>query len=202
MKFESQKLELEVVPGKPPRYEPHIRWIKGYRLTELGTPGRVYALPGREVYLNKEDILSSRNTLVFHERSGGGRDFLDWWCNHLDDAEQAWVMTHGSAWSQEFCKWSAKAEAIQQQAQNEDINPAQAIEAFERENGVLKRLNALKNWGAKLQEPFTLIIRDLMSLDEEAALEIATAFRMMRDGNYCPNLKTYRYPYLGSCIAR
>lgn len=194
---ENGNFPFEVVPGPAPSYEPRIRWRKGeaYAAVELGRDGATIPLPGKPMLIDDNIVLKQQDTLILSERSGGSRDFLDWWCQRLNRREETWVLVHAREWAQDFFDWSPKFKSNKKISKKNDDNPdersivAEAIERFGTVEGSTERAQSIAKWTKTLQKPFTLIIRDLMGLGPDKSLEIATALRSLRDHNLAKKLK-------------
>lgn len=192
--------EFTLEPLGAPVFRPHIRWSGGYRVVNLGLEGETLALPGKVELLTPSRIRGQHNILVFGERGGGIRDFLLWLTEVLEDQE--WVLVCASEWAPDFFQWPNRMESKEKPDRQQDPEPPESKipsvkEAAEKAIGKLgsgentmERAEALIGWAKSLQNPFTLIIRDLSSLGDGPSLEVATTLRMvMERKERCPHLR-------------
>lgn len=182
--------EIKIVEG--PNGEKHVRWgDRGYRVISLGTEAQDLPLPGNGEFLDGERVRTSPNVVVFTERSGGGKDFSAWFCEQLD---ARWALVRGSAWQRPLYRFGDGQKEISPAALAESEQAwwgqaLQALDALGTKGTADERAAVLVEWGGQLKEPFHLLLRDLSGLDEEKALAVATALRIVRDSGACPQLR-------------
>lgn len=81
-----------------------IRWGEGdcdYQLIQLARDGEDPRLPGRRKIFSWQDLLGMDRTLIYGERSGGGRDFLKWLRDSLGSSEP-WIFAQGDRWARDL----------------------------------------------------------------------------------------------------
>ncbi|MBI4515093.1 MAG: hypothetical protein HY699_04665 [Deltaproteobacteria bacterium] len=176
-----ENLDFDVVPGRR-RPEPRIQWKAHYPMIAIGAYGVPTDLPGKEAKLAKKDAQEKRDVLLLSEREAGTRNFLDWWRGRLSADKKPSVLVHGNAWGEELFEWPTD--------QHRDETVINALRALGAGPNVVDRATALARWAATLTSPFTLLIRELSSMGEPAAVDVATALRVLRelDRNSYPNL--------------
>ena len=175
--------------------EPHVIWDEGraYPVIELGRRGASTPLPGTPRLIDQQDLKDSKDVLVLSERSGGSRSLLEWWKSQLDDLGESWVTIKANAWDSVFFEWSKSLGGGSNQPDEKILEArkaiAEALEGVGSKKSAVGRAKVLHEWAGTLTESFTLIIRDLHSAGSEIALEVATAFRTIRDFQKTPTLR-------------
>ncbi len=158
-----------------------ITWDEGksYALARFAEGGQHFDLPCWEELVNGEKIREEKDILVFGERSGGGRAFLEWYRRLLGVNNNPWVLVQASDWKKENFAVS----------QVMDSSILDSIEAFGRVENPAEKANYLKTVAEKMSgKTIYLIIKDYMGLGRESAELGAAALRQFRDTSPYLNL--------------
>jgi hypothetical protein len=161
--------------------ESRIRWGDSYPITLLGEPEWQLDLPGSKVWMDKKILFKYRDIVVLGERSCGIRDFLTWCSMELTGFPR--LSLHGSRWLPSL----AKVDGIDEEDSRRDA-ALDALSDMASEKSADGKADTLKKWAERLEDDFFIIIRDLSSLGQKASIELARAFRLIRDNQACPNL--------------
>lgn len=165
--------------GVAPEQELRVSWGNGYPAILLGEPGQQIDLPGSEAWIEARDLKEKKDIVILGERSCGVQDFLDWCSDQLEDDH--WLFLQGGAWMESLSRVSNSAEFLKKSA-------FEALHKMSREKGADCKANALIEWAGELEADVHLIIREFSALGPEDSLEVARAFRLIRDNHKCPRL--------------
>lgn len=160
--------------------EARIRWGDSYPMSLLGKPEWQLDLPGAKIWIDRAILREYRDIVVLGERSCGIRDFLMWCSQEL--AEYPRLSLQGSRWLPALAKVEGVVEKDEREA------ALGALSDMASEKNADGKAEAITKWAEKLKSDFFIIIRDLSGLGPEASIELARAFRLIRDGQACSNL--------------
>lgn len=147
-----------------------VRWGKDgdhYALTHLAAEGGQIRPAGERRLLTPQGLLAHPRTLVFGERSGGGRSLLEWL---RQDSNVPWISARGYRWGAEHFQFSECLDA-QVQTLTEGLLGFATGTAAERSQHLMGLARVI-------DQPLHLLIRDLGGLGPESAEEAAQALRL------------------------
>lgn len=177
---------------------PRLRWKVGkrnaYPLNHLAKAGNPIRLPNRQPF-SLSDLKDQSRILVYGESSGGGRDFMFWLREQLQDGGHPWIFAQGDRWRSSHFKISQK---LPDHEDEEKLTKEKLTDFLLglAKGGAAERSEILQNWvyskefekwlekddgeeaGDGKKNIPTLIMRNLGMLGEESAMELAQGLRI------------------------
>lgn len=157
---------------------PRVRWGKEmdkYHLLRLAEDGQPLDLPGKSEFLGRSEILEMSRVLVFGERSGMGRDLLEWFREELEEEESSpWFFLQGDRWLPTLTVSSSS-----NPFEKELLSPDSFLFQLGKKNPS-DGAAAIVDWceAREGQPKLTLLIRDLARLPESEGADAAQALRI------------------------
>lgn len=158
---------------------PRIRWGEGqdeYQLIQLARDGEDPRLPGRRRKFSWHDLLGMDRVLIYGERSGGGRDFLEWFRESLGSSEP-WIFAQGDRWARDLFQVS-KTDKPDKADLGELVSNEESFLISLLEDGSATAAGKIVHWAKELEKKnkeeenesfkrINLLIRDLARLPKK-----------------------------------
>lgn len=156
---------------------PRIRWGTNgnkYQLNYLSRDGEDPRLPGKPKALDLKTFRQQDRTLIYGERSGGGRDFLSWLRGTLNKAKgEPWIFVQGDRWVPDLFQTSDP---------ESDLKTEDSFLTSMLQEDSATAAGRIVRWAQMHEGPkLNLLIRDLGRLPDGAGLEAALALSKASD---------------------
>ena len=173
-----------------------VTWKSHYKLIDLCGHGRNnLELPGKIGYPEFEKLEGHRDLIVFADRGGGGKTFLDWWRRNIDGAgsKYHWLMINGNTLESDLIEGSDRVVNKSEDsdgAANESVSEKQSLDPIRKilepkgETGsVGEFFDAFTRISKKLEKEkikLFLIFYNPSAMGEQAR-NLVQSLRMVRD---------------------